>query len=776
MGKGSSGKVYDFYYSIALGVCAGPVDAFNFIQMKDKIAAATRITAETLGLELDKKKLFGGDSGEGGPRGYVDYHMGNGTQLMSETHASKHGLPASDLPGYRHLAYLFFYGRGGETIGFRWTTNIPYFPEIAVGVTRNPVAPTIPNVIWPIVGVNEETGEYVIAQDGEAFVSDDEIKRDYLPDANPAAIIYEAMTADWGKQELASSIEVSTFVSAADTLANEHFGMSLTWTQEDEIEAFVGEVLDHIRGVLFEHPVTGKWNLKLLRDDYSIGALSVLDPSNATLETIKRRTWGDTVSEIIVRYTHPVTEKPESVSAMNYANVTIQGGVRSETRDYIGIRNPWLAMNVAERDVYEASRTLLSVRARVRRGTDTVLPGHVILLNWPEEQIYNLPMRVQKIDRGDSDDRGLVVDLVEDVYATKRPISWLSVWGPDAAAGTPVDLDRVFIMSVPASLLPGVGVSPADAAGAHPAAVVAFIANSTAKRPYEIEAYGSIVAGNGSVSDGVLATFLPSGFGTLGVALTPEAHSTIPGASVEALFGQDAGAGQVFGIGDDEDTHELVMLDAYNSGADTWTVIRGLYDTQPLSWDDTAQTVRIDFTDDNLDGGNPVVGVPESYRFLPTVDGTTLLLEDATAHDYTPTARASAPYRPANCQIDGNGFEATIYTEMTVPETIPLTWENRNRLSEDAVAMAWDGGNVTPEVGQTTTIRVRNSVDVIALEVTGLTGTSYDLDPDTLTAAQVYFVEFISVRDGIECVYPVRRELRLPNNAGWNYNWNNFWN
>lgn len=772
MGKGSSTKVYDYYMSIALGVCVGPIQSFNHIRMKDKFAMTDQITAETDTLELDKKKLFGGDKGEGGPRGYVDYRLGTETQLMSEVHASKHDDVPANLPGYRKLAYLFFHGRGGGTIGFRWTVNSAYFPTIEVGVTRPPDSGGIPALIWPIVGT-DANGDYIIAQDGDAHAESGKVLLTHLPDANPAAMIYEVMTSEWGMRELASSIEYDTFAACAHVLQTENFGLSMIFSEQDEAEKFIGEILDHIRAVLFEHPVTGKWNLKLIRDDYEASVLPVYDPSNATLEKLKTRTWGDTVNEIVVSYTNPENEEAETVSAMNYANITIQGGVKTEERDYHGVRNPWLALELAERDVYEASRTLKSLRMALPRGADLVLPGSVIKVTWPEEELNELICRVMKVDKGDSDKRHVIVDLVEDIFATKRPVNSVQT-GVFPDQGSPEDLDRIFIFSVPASILSQIGLSPVDAAGAHPAAEVAFLADSTTYRPYEIDAIGNAVLGNGSTTESVVATFLPSESGTLGVALTPEVRSDIPEATVEAVLGEDAAPGDVLIIGTTELNHELIMLDTHNTGASTWTVIRGLYDTQPKTWTDGELVWRMDITDDNLDSGNPVVDVQETYKFLPTVGGSTLDASLATAHDYTPTARASAPYRPANCQVDGNGFDGVEY--LTMPASIPITWENRNRLSEDAVAMAWNGGNVTPEVGQTTTLRFTTAGGATAFEVTDLTGTSYDLDPANLTGGNIFYCNFISVRDGIECVYPVVREIIVPNNAGWNFNWNNNWN
>ena len=51
-----------------------------------------------------------------------------------------------------------------------------------------------------------------------------------------------------------------------------------------------------------------------------------------------------------------------------------------------------------------------------------------------------------------------------------------------------------------------------------------------------------------------------------------------------------------------------------------------------------------------------------------------------------------------------------------------VAWSNRNRLTEDSQVLFWDGADVTPEVGQTTTIQALDMSKVLINEVTGLAG------------------------------------------------------
>lgn len=773
MGKGGGDrKIPLFYYSIAFGVCRGPIDAFNFIRMKDKVAAWVQQNSDIDGVLLEETELFGGEDGEGGPAGYVDYRMGSDTQVMSTVHASKHDDTPENLPGYRGLAYLFFHGRdnGDGTAGFRWIANSSYFPEISVGVTRLPKLATVPDQVWPIIGV-DENGDYVKATPGSAYTGDEKVRPTHLPDANPASMIFEALTADWGLQELTSSVEIETFQDAGQTLLEENFGLSMIFTRQMEVEKFIGEILDHIRAVLFEHPETGKWNLKLIRDDYELSAAVVLNPSNSQLKKLKTRTWDNTINEIIVSYTDPNNEESETVSAMNNANIAIVGGLRSEERDYFAVRNPWLAQELAQRDVDEASRTLKTAEVTISRSVTGILPGSVVRLDWPEEDVENLYCRVMGLETGDSKDRTVKLELTEDIFAAKRAILHVQEGVfPDPVP--PVPLDEKYVFSPPVSILQRLSNNATSVASIYPETAVAFLAGSNTYAPTRIDVVGDTVLGNGSGSLATRATITNRLPGTLGTTLTPEARSTIPASYIDNAANVNPVAGMVFAIGDTEEKTELIMLDSDNGS--TWSVLRAVHDTLPLEWDDsTVHLWHIDMTSNNVDDGGPITDVEESYYFLPVRDGIRLDVADAEVYTYTPLPRAAAPYRPANPQIGGNGFGVADYSGDTGLTSVPFTWANRNRLSEDAVAVAWDDAPVTPELNQTTILRFWSGI--LVHEVTGLTGNSYDLDPDDLPDIALFEVEFIAVRDGIESVYNPVRRLILPKDGGWDYNWGQSW-
>src|SRR5690606_1195625 len=142
--------------------------------------------------------------------------------------------------------------------------------------------------------------------------------------------------------------------------------LNLIWLQQSKIEQFVREVLDHIGGVLTTSPSTGRFVLKLVRANYAVASLPVLDPTNVIeLESFQRAAWGETTNELVLIYTKSDTFKETSITVQDLANIQAQGAVVSQTRRYPGITSDALAARVAMRDLAAVSTPLAKVRLKV---------------------------------------------------------------------------------------------------------------------------------------------------------------------------------------------------------------------------------------------------------------------------------------------------------------------------------------------------------------------------------------------------------------------------
>lgn len=842
-GKGGSKPTFYFYrMSIDFGLCHGPVDALNEVTIKDKSAYVGPVV-DPRAIRIKKSKLFGGKEKEGGPVGIIEFYPGSYVQKMTSALASRFSGTPDTMPGYRGLCHVFFRGgtltdgwtdgapdpqdefgsgdlknpllwifnaalfgfakddhgesrplgqnfqhvlpasAGGDDGGFEWVANNPYMPETHFRVTRLPRGLDGYEAIWPICGVDENTGAYIIAQPGEAFEQEGKIDYTRLPDANPAAMLYELKTnTDWGKGDPPSSIDIASYIAAAQTLENEHFGLSMMVSDQEKFKTVAGEILDHIKGVEFQHPETGLWTLKLIRGGYNEAGLPLLDPSNADVENVKKRLWGDTINKIFVEYTNPASEEKESIGSENLANIMIQGAVISETRDYHAIRNPWLAKMVADRDVSEASRTLTSATVYTNRTNETLLPGGVFRLTWPEEEIDEMVMRITKIDYGSATDRRIKMEVVEDVFGAPAMATAPVPSGENdeflSFNDEPRDPDTVFIFTTPLASMLRNGTDPATADDEYPRVIVGFMVGHTAVDFNQIAVVGETTLANGQTTTAELVVIDQSDPWPLPSALVPEVRSVLPESLINEVISGDPEVGQLLVIGTSEASHELAMLDSYDDVSKQWTILRGVHDTVPEAWASGTPLRQLIEAAGDTDPTERLAGAELEYNFLPETSLGRLNLEASTTHAFTPSARPYLPLRPANVQIDGNGFGLAQYLHPSVPTTVTITWADRNRFDEDAIVPAWDDTATTPEAGQTVTIRAFGSGESVAeFEVTGLTGGTYDLDLSNLTAHRFYDIIVSSERDGLESFRSVTRTLEIErvgygNNYGFNYGGN----
>lgn len=606
------------------------------------------------------------------------------------------------------------------------------------------------------------------------------------PDMNPAQIIAECLTnRQWGMGAPLETLDMASFISAGERLQSESFGLSMMWAQQTTIEKFITEVLDHIQGNLFIDPSTGLWTLRLIRDDYDPETLRVLSPTNCNARNRQRKAEGEVINEIVISYTDPISEEAKTVTYHDLAGIAQLGQIVSETRNYYGIRSERLANFVGARDIRSASYPLFSCEIEADRSFRDVRPGDVLKLSWPEDGIVEMIVRVFKVNYGAPGDAKIRFNVSEDIFGL--PLTTFSTiartqW--EAENDAPVNLAHQRVIEAPVPLLLRSGATTDDIGDDdYPEVATILLGDDPSQQVSTISIWGERVQPNGTVVMDRLADIPPTPTGVLDAPLADEAATSLPGSFVRAAaFPEEVEGGDFFYLDGSNETGEIIMLDTYDSGTDTWTAARGMFDTIPRAW--PAGTI-LWFLGTELNQFDPTAnsaGVPTNFKLLPRTAGGLLGPDDATNILYVPSERPYLPFRPANTQIDGGGFAPRRYAENLpggIPATVPLTWANRNRLMEDGVAPRWTDPNVTPEGGQTVTIRAYEQFSqVLVGEWTGLTGTSFDLPTAALVDFRFYEIEFVAVRDSLESLQKPRRVLELErlgygNNYGYDYGENN---
>lgn len=826
-------------------------------------------------------------------------------------------------------------------------------------LVRGLVTATFP--LTSLTTVTKRTWTTSYMTQGKLLCADEDVAVGSPFEANPAYIVAECLTnRQWGMGHPISSLDVGSFLSAAELFYGEFFGLSMLWREQMTIEKFVTEVLDHVQATLFIDPTTGLWTIKPIRGDYVASTLRVLDATNCVTTNRQRKAEGEIINEIVVEYTDFQNEGPKTVTFQDLAGIAQLGQIVSETRNYYGIRSDYLANVVGARDIRSASYPLFSCDVEADRSFRDARPGDVFRLDIPEDGIVGMVVRVAKVDYGQPGDRKVRFAVTEDIFGlpvTTYTSIQPSLWENPDRPPEPLAYSRV--VEGPLPLLLRSGISAADVSDDdYPLVLTSIFANDPAQAIESISIWGDEVTPSGAVTQKVIGAVYRTTMASLTEALRANVvASEIPGSIIRAAAaGDEVISGDFYYLDGPAETGEFVMLDTYNSTTDRWTVARGMFDTIPRAWAIGHVLWRVGDRLYTLDPTANSHGVPTTFKLLPKTTGGTLSPDSADAIIHTPTARPYLPFRPANvaASFSGGGAAMTPYpievqnpgaeTHLTliptlwtvhevtsddshsmgsgpmgghtgsrffkfeglpgsdpsmeqqlsipvgmnsyvddggmsllvrwfqagrdsvsdpvwveivfydaagstisifigsdrlssgsvwserkeyipipalarsymlrfraefttgttddaiidtisvaisdgefpvyaftgteVPTTMHLTWANRNRLTEDSLALRWTQGTVTPEVGQTTTIRVRERFSrSIELEVTGLTGTSYDLDLTSLVTYRFYDIEVLAERDGFESLQFFTQRLDLArtgygNNYGYDYGQN----
>lgn len=721
-------EVTDYYMSVHFGI-ALVVDAIKAIYIGEKEAWTGSVSTETA-IEIVRPDLFGGVKKEGGAVGYAYYLPGGTTQVMPDGLAARFGRTSANSPAFRGLSSIFFVGEIASRLGFKWGTNNPYIRSVWAKVTRAPK------------GLNA----------GTAMIG---------PDANPIHMIYECLTnGEWAMGSGSSGVNIAGFNAAAQTIFDEALGLSILWTRQSTIEAFVGEIIDHIQAVVFVEPRTGLWDITLIRDDYDENTLPIFTPDEGTLSNFQRKAWGETTNEIVVTWTNPENEQEETVTAQDLANISIQGGVISDSRNYYGVRNRDLAMKLAMRDVRTAAAPLASCDIELDRRAWDLRTGQVVKVTWPEYGMHEVVMRVGPVDYGKSGAAKIKASLTEDIFSLTTGAYTVppgTGWVDPSEPPSPIAHTR--IITLPYYFV--ANLAEATVTAEYPETLAGLLASQSGDDTFSYELISKESLPTGGTQWENVGTHRLIGRATLSAALTVQTTTT-----TNAFSGLIGGpgptiAGFVF-IGDAaDDQMEIAMVRAYDAGTG-WTLDRGVMDTIPRAWPIGTPVWFVDadsnFEDETVRAAGEVV----EFKLLSQTSKGLLPEADAPIRTATLTARPHLPSRPANVRVNGQAIGSGDINAIGLP-VVPVSWSNRNRLMEDTQVLRWADSDVAPEVDQTTTITVTTIAGVVVTTHDGLTGTTFNIPLASFGANAEAFVTVTSKRDGLQSLQGARFRVRVDN-------------
>lgn len=239
-------------------------------------------------------------------------------------------------------------------------------------------------------------------------------------DMNPAHIIRECLTnEDWGMGYAEEDVDDDSFTAAADTLFDEAMGISLLWDKQTKVEDFIQEIVRHIDAALFVSRSTGRFVLKLIRADYDIDDLLVLDESNIEkVDNPSRTAFGELINSVTVAFWNAVTGRDDAVTLNDPAGVQMQGGVINTTVQYPGFTSFNIGGRVCARDLRTLSSPFFSCTIFTGDIARNLEIGDVFVMNWSKWKIAGTPMRVTGLAISDGKSNQVRITCVEDVFST----------------------------------------------------------------------------------------------------------------------------------------------------------------------------------------------------------------------------------------------------------------------------------------------------------------------------------------------------------------------
>jgi hypothetical protein len=673
---------YRYYLGMQLTLCSGEIDEVLEIRFDDKVPGGTTITPGThySTVGIDAMDLFGGDDQDGGVAGTVRVYHGTTTQDPDDYLEDQLGF---DLPAWRGICFAVF--------DHVYLGTSPYIKDVSLVVRR------CPNTLGLSGGDENISG-----------------------DANPAAMIYDLLTSSPSRNGLgipAGNIDVDAFRTVGATLATEGLGLSMVQDRATPGKDLVFEILRHVDGIVYVEPTTGLLTLTLVREDYVLDDLPVLDENNCTLTGFARASWGTIKNQVRVSYIDRAdgfTEK--TVQAQDLAAIEATGGEVS-TQDFKlrGYSNAQNAQAAASRAIAGLGYPLATQQISADRTVWAFRPGTPFKLNWPKLGIAGLVCRVMSIASGELLAGRINFDSAEDVFA----VDWLAYTPPEGSGWSdPASLVVPALTDQAALLGPyeAVKLLPAPTGGAQQAVVVAARGS------------GGISKGFNAIIDSTskrIPYFTPSG--TLASAIT-ETTTTITldiGPDSTLLLSQndpdyEAGVNVAWMINGD-DLEEFIAFQTVSIdevlGEITLTVLaRGCLDTAPTAFD--ADT-RIWF----MSYGNTVVNVDgtglTTITFQPYNNLGGLALgscDDSTVTAISPARRARV-YCPTDVRFNGASYPVSISGELTV------AWEHRNRLGDWSYG---DSGETSdPEEDTEYDVFVYGELDTLVHTEVGVTGKTW---------------------------------------------------
>ncbi|MCJ7776867.1 MAG: hypothetical protein MUP16_00915 [Sedimentisphaerales bacterium] len=239
---------------------------------------------------------------------------------------------------------------------------------------------------------------------------------------NPIHWLREIYTdTEWGLCNPTSIFDDAKLRTAADVLYDEGFGMCIKWEADQSLEDHVKDILRYINAVIREDHSTGQTEIKLIRNDYTLGLLEVFDETDInTVEDFSRGTIHKVPDVTYVKYWNLIDNLPVSIPNHDMALVSAQNEMLIPNNvDYTAVVNDGLGGQLAARDQHQISAFPATMKIKAKRTMSHLMKGDVFKMAWPPLGIVSMVIRVVTAHYGTLADGEVSFDCVEDIFGMK---------------------------------------------------------------------------------------------------------------------------------------------------------------------------------------------------------------------------------------------------------------------------------------------------------------------------------------------------------------------
>lgn len=512
-------------------------------------------------------------------------------------------------------------------------------------------------------------------------------------DRNPAHILRDMIIAPWYGGDGDQTVIGDSFATAAQTLYDEGFGLTFLFETPSDRMGIKRQIEEHIGGHIFQSPATGKWEIKLIRDDYDVGTLTTIDGSMISdVISVERPMQEELPNQVTVEWTKREDGKTATLTDHNSAGVQALGYISSVKVAMPGISYEALASRVLQREIL--SRTVPLWRGKIKV---TYLPadhdlGTAIIIDDARLGMDAVVCRITEIDRGNGRDNAVLISFVEDLFSLGS--------AAHVVTDDVTDAD-------PAGALPATYQLVAEA----PHWVAARVLGDAqiAQQLDEDPDFGTLMATcdqpSGRHVDALITKNNGTAWyqdGTCDFATIATLGAYVDGDADSVTLTTDVPSG-LFDVLDTDLIQigtEIMRIDdiSYSGDVATITVGRGALDTVPVAHTAGAP-VFFWFEAIGTDGDAYTSGQTAEVRLLPRTFSESLPPSLATTQSVTFASRAIRPYPPGNFQLEAAYSLTGVQTG-----DLDGTWNHRDRLTQTtATPEDYADGDVGPEASVTYT-------------------------------------------------------------------------